>query len=323
MKTNLIKLMSAAMAVLAVTMVFTSCCNDSDSEPIKFTTSLSDGSFEVTNLSAHEPVGSSAVVIYHDTLLIKFNSKQDYENPSFTISCRELEKVNDSIFVVPSLKTGENKITLEAADTVNNYIIYKAEQIITFKIPESYMIIPLSVRVSADLKPFIDVELSYTDKEGKEKKYLIKEEEWIKPDSALFYKYETEDGLIGYASQVPEGAKILEEEKLASDPRFTLDTRFVDLKNDVTTTFSARYIPKQNVELEREEYRFTHYIDRKSAQISIPGKIVIDAYTSINIDLTDHTVRKEDVASYLEELSAKPDIKKFKLLTSGSIESVK
>lgn len=326
MKTNLFKLMSTALVAFAVAMVFTSCDDDDKPEPIKYTTSFTDGTFEITNLSAYEPVGNTAVVICHDTLLIKFYPKQDYENSTFTISCPELEKVNDSIFVVPNLKTGENQITLEAADTIDNIninIINKSEQVITLTIPESYMIIPLLVSVSADLKPFIDVELSYTNIEGKEQKYLIKEEEWIKPDSVTLYKYETADGKISYAYTVPEGAKILEEERHAPNPHFSLDTRFLDLKNDVTTTFTARYIPKHDIELSREKYSFTHNIDRKSARVSIPGKIVIDAYTAINIDLTDHTVLKENVAAYLEELASKPDVKKFKLSTSGDIDSVR
>lgn len=408
MKTNLFKLMSTALVAFAVTMVFTSCCEDDDPKPIKFSTSssltefavadappqyidveaintdwdvscednwvsvkkevnrvrvavednkneelresyviinckenatlsvkyhitqkgkridldASAGSFEVKNLSAHESAEQVADVVPTDTFVIKFSPKQDYENFEFAISCSELKKINDSIFVVPNLETGNNDITLEAVATAGNYI-YKATHTMTLKVPESYIIIPMNVVLSADLEPLVDVEMSYTDIHGNERRYLIKDEDWVRPDSASFYEYIDEEGRTVYSGRVPDGCTIVREEKYAPNHSFSLDARFLNITSDVTTTFTARYSPKQSVELNREDYYFTHGIDRKSARVNIPGKIVIDSYSSFNIDMTDHTVMRENVAAYLEELSNKPDVKKFKLSTSGDISTVK
>lgn len=67
------------------------------------------------------------------------------------------------------------------------------------------------VYVSSDLKIFVDVELSYTNKDGKELKHLINEEEWIQPDSVTFYKYKNEDYDIDYSIDKPEGYEVLED----------------------------------------------------------------------------------------------------------------
>lgn len=324
-----LKLMTIVMVLFQITMVFTSCCDDdsqSESKPdvptsgnIKYEVKdTSAGTFLVKNISSHESFTSVADVVPEDTLLIQFTPKQDYRNYSFAIFCNDLEQLNDSIYVVPRLGAGTHNIELSAADTIGN-LIYSATKELRITIPESYIIIPMIVSVSADLQPLVNVELSYTDKNGDECKYLIGEEEWIKPDSASFYKYKSEDGHIHYSGRVPEGCEILEEERYAPNRYFILNTRFLNLTYDVTTTFTARYVPKANIELDRDSYEFTHGIDRQSARVSIPKVIVIDSYSSFNIDLTNHTVQKDNVMSYLEELSKNPDTQQFNLSTKGNI----
>ena len=292
----------------------------------------SSGTFEVMSLSAYETIEQSAEVIDGDTLLIRFTPKQDYHNYSFSVSCKDLKKVNDSIFVVPRMNSGIHEVEFVASDTIGKDI-YQATKTLTLNVPKSYVIIPMKVNVSADLKPFVDVELSYTDKDGNERKYLIKEEEWIKPDIKSFYEYKTEEGEIEYGFSVPEGCEIINAEAYAPDCYYVLNTRFLDLENDVTTTFSARYIPKPDIEIDKGNYTFSHSIDRMSANISIPGRIVIDNYMSISISIDiiigesnpeepNPEETKINVMSYLEELSNNPDIKKFNISTTGSITSV-
>ena len=276
------------------------------------------GTLTVKNLSAHEDIVESADVIKNDTLLIHFIPKQDSLDHTFSIYSKELTKVNDSIFVVPRMDSGTHEVELMVSDTIG-FEVYQAKKDLIFNVPKSYIVTPIIVEVSSDLKPFVDVELSYTDKEGFERKHLIKEEEWIKPDSVIIYKYENAEGRTAWSGKVPEGCKILGEEKYASYPYFIMDARFLDIKTNITTTFSARYIPKSNITSDRDKYVFSHGIDRMSAKISIPETIVIDNYTSLSFDMSDKTITKENITPYLYELSQTPDVKKFNISTMGEI----
>ncbi len=357
MNANIFKLMTA-MTVYVVTMMTMVSC-DGDDENTLVVKDTSAGTFIVKNLSTQEIIGQSAEVINKDTILIVFKPNQSYLNSTFTIICNGLEKVNDSIYVLPKdyLDSGVtidgNTITVSkpkdlpndievnvlASDTIkatpdseSDYII-KAESSFKLNVAKSYVIIPLKVKISPDLKSFVDVELSYTDKDGNEQKYLIQEDEWVKPDSVTLYTYETEEGETSYGYVVPDGCKIIEEERFARDCYYVLNTRFLNLENDVTTTFSASYIPKPDMEIDKENYTFKHGIDRMSASISIPGTIVIDNYISFNIsvdihigmgtdDISTPEETKEKVKSYLEELSNHPDTKTFSISKTGIITSI-
>lgn len=358
MKPSIFKLM-AAVTVCAVAVVTTSCENTPIVKPDPIVKDTSAGTFIVKNLSTQATIGQSAEIINRDTILIAFKPNQEYINSTFTIICNGLERVNDSIYVLPKdylnsgVTTDGNTITAHnpkdlpdvievnilASDTITttsdseSYYIIKAESSFKLNVAKSYVIIPLKVNLSPDLKSFVDVELSYTDKDGNEQKYLIKEEEWVKPDSVTLFEYETEEGETNFGYVVPDGCKIIEEERFARDCYYVLNTRFLNLENDVTTTFSARYIPKPDIEIDRENYTFKHGIDRMSASISIPGTIVIDNYISFNISIDIHIgmgtddistpeETKEKVRSYLEELSNTPDIKKFNISKTGLITSV-
>lgn len=366
MKANILKTCSAVLTC-TLAMVLTSCPGPvpepepfPNPEPEPVVKDTSAGTFIVKNLSTQATIGQSAEVINRDTILIVFKPNQKYINSTFTIICNGLEKVNDSIYVLPKIyldsgvTTDGNTITVHkpkdlpdvievnilASDTItttsdseSNYVI-KAESSFNLNVAKSYIIIPLKVSTSPDLKSLVDVELSYTDKYGNEQKYLIKEEEWVKPDSVTLFKYETEEGETNYGYVVPDGCKIIEEERLSSDCYYVLNTRFLDLENDVTTIFSARYIPKPNIEIDKENYDFSHSIDRMSAKVSIPGTIFIDNYISFNIslnikigvgtdDISTPEETKEKVRSYLEELSNTPDIKKFNISKTGLITSIK
>lgn len=356
MKANIFKLMTA-VTVCAVAMVIASC-KDVENTPM-VVKDTSAGTFIVKNLSTQEIIGQSAEVINRDTILIVFKPNQSYLNSTFTIICNGLEKVNDSIYVLPKdyLDSGVtvdgNTITVSkpkdlpddievnvlASDTIkatsdseSDYII-KAESSFKLNVAKSYVIIPLKVKISPDLKSFVDVELSYTDKDGNEQKYLIKEDEWVKPDIETFYEYKTENGETAYGFSVPEGCEIIHEEPYVPDCYYVLNTRFLNLENDVTTTFSARYILKPDIEVAKENYTFKHSIDRMPANISIPGTILIDNYISFSISIDIHIgvgtdgvstpeETKEKVISYLEELSSHPDTKKFRISKTGTITSV-
>lgn len=326
MKTKAFNSISVVMVLFIATVCLSSCCTDDDPEPQSNVPALTlkdsaAGTFEITNLSSRETIDQVADVIKDDTLLIRFIPKIDYRSYIFSISCNDLDKVNDSIFIVPRMTAGTHNVQLMATDTIDTNI-FQAERLVTLNVPNSYFVIPLDVQLSSDLQSLVNVEISYTDKEGIERKHLIKEDEWLRPDSFFVYKYQLDGNVAIWSTNIIDGYEPVEVKKCASNPSFTLDTRFLNLQNEIITTFTARYIPKTDLQLERNSYEFAHRIDRKSARISIPGQVNIDVYYPINIDLSNHTVTKDNVSTYLEQLSNHPDVKRFKILTNGQIEKV-
>lgn len=314
------------LMILALVLTFASSCCDkeeSGTEDSNVVDSYS-GVFTITNLSTHELIGDSANVINNDTLVIHFTPKQEYANPNykFEIICGQaLEQIDDSTFTVPKSFSGSKSLVVSASATVDEKI-YNALRIITLNVPQSYISIPMVVSVSADLKEFVDVELSYTDKNGNEQRHLVKEEEWVKPDSTTLFVYKKENGTITFGEVLPQGATLIEEERYKPNCLFIMDARFYDLGKDITTTFCARYTLKSGIDINRENYELTHNIDRRSANIRIPSQIVIDYYIPITIDLSNHVINKGSIPSYLDALSKTPDIKRFKISTSGQISSL-
>ena len=341
MKTRFFSYICFGLAAMSLALTFSSCCKDDDDEILtpghgEGTENVEDGKgtefivkdneagiFVVENMSSREILGQTTTdVIRDDTLLVLFQPKQDYRGRLFPISCKDLEKINDSIFVVPGLNSGSHTIEFSVSDTIG-HSIYRAQRTFSVNVPKSYVSIPITVNLSADLLQFVDVELAYTDKGGLEHNYSIKEDEWIRPDSVVYYIYKKEDGHIASSGTVLDGCEVISEEKVAPNPHFEWDARFFDINEDITTSFIARYSPKSNLVLDRESYFFTHAVDRESARVSIPGRIVIDIYNAITIDLTDKSVIKDNVEDYLEELAQNPDVKKFRITTEGRISQVR
>ena len=300
---------------------FTSCCkNDETVEPETIVIDAG-GTFYVQILATGEEITNTAEVIKGDSLLVVYKPKSENQNKSFLISCDGMEQKRDGVFVLKKEANGTFPVVFKA-ECSGETEIYRATKTLNLTIPSSYFLIPMIVSVSNDLLSFVDVDLCYTDKEGAEHQYRITEKDWFKYDSYTWYTYKDENGNVVESTNVPEGCEIISEETIDdTDSHFTLQTRFLNLQENVTTTFTAHYTPKADLVLNKDNYKFMHNIDRKSATISISGVTVVDMYLPINIDLTNHTVLKENVATYVENLSQTPDVKKFRISTDGHISS--
>lgn len=76
-----------------------SCCDDDDDEMNK--TVVVEGVFKITNNCTGEDFSVSTNHMFDkDTLRIVFLPEEKYQDQSFTITCKELNSIGDSLFVL-------------------------------------------------------------------------------------------------------------------------------------------------------------------------------------------------------------------------------
>lgn len=326
MSTKLFRLMSAAMVLCAVEPFFTSCSSDDDKTPKIEVKDDAAGTFVIKNLSTHASIGQNPEVINRDTILIAFRPKQDYRESTFTIMCEGLEKICDSLYILPKeffddgVKIDGNVITVSkpkdtpnsievkasAIDTITTRttdneksFIVKSETTFTLNVAKSYAIIPLQVGLSSDLKSLVDVKVSYTDINGIEQQFQVNDDEWINSDKA-------NDTYV-----------------------FTMNTRFLNIKDkEVMTTFTAHYSQKNDIVYDKKTYILAHDLSKGKGFVFIPGSSIINIGQSINWSLviggrSEYEYDSEDVATYLDDLSQNPDKKKYCISKQGEIKEVK
>lgn len=316
MKTNILKL-KTAVTVCATAVVMASCCNNTpvvvpDTPLIVKDTSV--GTFIVKNLSTQATIKQNEEVINRDTFLIAFKPNKDYSEKKFTIECNGLRKFNDSIFILPDEYFGSKiedgkiivpreptptidvKISARIGEDDKDYDFLRADTSFVLNVATSYAIIPLCVDLTSDLKSLVDVEVGYTDVDGKELRYRVNDEEWVYTN-----------GSFEHAT-------------------FSLNTRLLNIKDkNVSTTFSVFYTPKKDIKYDKETYWLAHAIGRGNASVFIPSMINIPP---INNSSDWHGLLvafryvSADVAAYLDELSKKPYERKFNI-SNGKVTEVK
>lgn len=286
--------LSVVLAILTLSTL-TSCCKDDKQENEKTVPSDSQaGKFSVSNLSYQEEGEKlSLTALTGDTLKISFSPKQEYANMKFSLNCEGLEQINDSLYKVIETEDGDHTYKLFAEyenKTGVTSAYYTATSELKISIPKTYIIIPYKMTMSSDLKELVTPEITYTDSEGKSHIFSVSEDKLL--------KNQIED-VINYS--------------------YIYKVRYY--KTGITSTFTVKYVPKQNVAYERDRYYLSHSLDRMRAGIHIPNQTNIDIYNSFDINIKiggDNGIAKEDIAATLAELSNTPDVIKLNIFNGSN-----
>lgn len=287
-------MMALAVGMTAVLMA-TSCGNDNGNDGKKPILDQQAGTFKIINQSYDDgTTGPEFIALPGDTLKVIFTPKNDYKGLAFETNCEGLNQLNDSMFVVKKNASGSTKFTVSAAykdETDSTTTNYSAQTGFEITIPEIYVIIPYKLSLSQDLKDLVTPEVTYTDADGKQHTFILKD--WIDTENSATTRFYVRYYKVG-----------------------------------VTAKVEFRYIPKQNVSLTHDNYYLSRTFDRESATIHIPNMFVSDFYTSINISIIiggegTYGTSKEDIPAAIEELSRTVDVLKFSIDEMGSIEKIK
>lgn len=328
--------LTVLLVILQTTSFICACC-DSDPDPVinQETTENQDGTdanneeaiapkdtlggtFNVTNLSYNESTENlSLTALNGDTLKVVFTQKTEYKDKFFSISCdnTKLAKLNDTLYVVKEMQSGDNKINLSAI-SADSLVSATAE--LTVNIPKAYVIIPYKVGVSNDLLGFVDAEVTYTDTQGKEHTYVVPDSQWVKSDSVRCQLWEDTNGGLHFVevgvNQPKDGWTLVEEEMELPIPYYIFNVRYY--KTGISSIVTIRYIPKKDVSIDRDSYDFYHKLMRGKAEVQVPNVIYID--NSISFDLTinigdDGGIKKDKVKDYIDELAKTPDVIKLRI----------
>lgn len=308
MKIKGLLLMAAAVCLLGA------CRDDDTVATTKQTdTDTEAGTFVFRNIS-YDDGGTSVIrALSGDTIKVVFAPKQAYVNLHFSLACSGLTQINDSLFLVKGLRTGEHKIELSATyehETDAQRVFYSAASSFTVDVKDSYVTVPYVLRMSEDLLQFVTPELTYTDSEGGTRTKTLAYEDFTHSDSVT-YSY-TYNGVKKYHSYLPYA-------------KYRFKQRYYSLPT--TTEVSVKYVPKGNVDFTRNDYEFAHGVNRESASgvIYKDGGVILvtESYINltINIDINgSDTKTTDDYRQYIEKLATSPDVKKWSINGNGHVE---
>lgn len=278
----------AAIVLIAATIC---CCSSDDDSPAKRPIIDNNaGTFEVSNIAnlllVNKQQRRELEAINGDTLKVIFTPKSDYKNLKFELSCNQLTKYNDSLYIVNASDSGKQQFKLTAKyanETDTTITTYSAEKDIDITVYSESVTIPYIVTVSEDLLKFVTPEVTYENSDGERITFPITDTEWEKPQN-------TDNKLYSYCFNI----------------RYT--------KIGIISTVTVKYLKKTEAKNDKEYYFFRHRLDRKSASVNIPGLIYNDIYVPIyiSIDLTAG-IHKSFVNSYISELAANPDVFKIEV----------
>jgi len=245
------------------------------------------GAFEITNLSTGEKVnGRSYQCFAGDTLEVLFIPKKEYASVNFEIEGESFQKISDHLFVVPDLQTYIGS-GISIGKTVDFQTVYNNNDSI-LKCKHAFSLITFveeadvtyTLHITRDLLQFVTATLSYTDDNGRELSFTLKDEDWV-----------TET--------------IEDEGESIEMTYYELPLHYTKLDRDFTV--KASYSIKEGVPLTKESYDFEHSLRWGPAVVA--GSRHINISIDINIG-GDGMVKAEDVANYLEKIANNPDVVK-------------
>lgn len=326
--------------VFSLTFTLCSCCTDDEEEQDngnkssyssndnekekndnkKDSTTTIEGTFTITNKCTGEEIVTTTDMFDQDTLCIEFEPEEKYKAQQFTISCEELSSLGNGFFVLKNRTSSPTSLLISAIckSEATQYIANKA---IDVNVSHTYAVVPFWLQASQDLLLLSTAQVTYTDADGREHSFDIKDEDWERPDSITLYTFQDSEGFENYEENKAEGLEkgwtLKEEEKLGPNATYSFDVRYYHL--DIDASVTVRYKRKDGVSATADSYYLYHAIDRKSAKITIPGITVIDQYNHINLDLTDHDVSKSALDKYFNNLNSSTDTFKLNISNGGTI----
>lgn len=179
-----------------------------------------------------------------------------------------------------------------------------------------YVTVPYVLQVSEDLLQFVTPEITYNDSEGNMHTFTLGYDDMTHSDSVTTsYMH---NGVEEFYTYLPYA-------------KYTFNLDYHTLP--ATTEVNVRYIPKENISITRDNYKFEHGIDRGE---SVTGllytdkgiRVIMQSYFgfSFTIEKGFDGSKKEteqDIRQYIGKLSTTPDVKKWSIDENGSIEEIK
>ena len=306
-------LKKAAMLLLcAMFVVSISSCHKDDDIPT--TKDDKAGTFTLSNPNS----GTELVATYYkcivlyvgDTIKVDFKPNDKYKDCEFTINSEQLQKVGENLFVVPeTLKSAEAhkpisaivgepgipvKITASCNEVKEDvkYKLYAEDEVRLFAygIPEK-LLVKYTLDVSQDLAQFVIPTITFPNENGNGTKSLVvKDTDWIKNNVEHVKIYSDANGKhhhILEGEQPEPGWELLEEYDYFPPYSYDLDRNYTAKSTTLTVTVS--YQQKENINITEDSYEFNHRLGWDNEQRGF----VMD------IDLTDHTVKKELLFQFL------------------------
>lgn len=283
------------------------------------------GSFKLKNITDSNQESSNEIIaIPGDTIQVIFEPKSEYRTNGihFVLSCSGLEPLsanNDSMYVVNrNSNYGKLQISLRAKyenKSNEGTTTLSASTISTINVQsKSYIAIPYQLQVSEDLLQFVTPEITYNDPLGNKRTYRLENDDMVHSDSVT-YSY-THNGKVENQTYLPNA-------------KYSFKLRYTSLP--ATTEVTVRYIPKDNVEITRNDYDFQHRFDRMSASGILydtngSATIITDIYSNFSITINPNSPKRQTeqgIRQYIETLARTPDVKQWSISTRGKIEEVK
>ena len=297
------------------------------------------GTFTLSNPNSGKELVATfynSIVLYvGDTIKVDFKPNDKYKDYEFTISSEQLVSIGNNQFVVPaSLASAEAhtsntsfvgdagkpvKIIATCNETKDN-VKYQLSatnecRIFAYSIPES-LLVKYTLEVSAELLQFVIPTIVCANEDGsKTTSYTLKDGDWEKTEKEHIVVYSDDEGKDHYVSvtkgEKPEEGWVKTYEYDSWPPYTYVFERDYTAKN-TTLVATVTYQAKDNVSVTQDSYEFYHKLDWYNKQRGVV----------MNVDLTDHTVRKDKVLEYIDNLVGKADEIKLFIDRTGKIEQI-
>ena len=235
------------------------------------------GSFEIFNVSTGKEVklfdgvvvsvGKPVASCYGgDTLRIIFTPNDKYTNLRFDVTCEEMTKLTDELFVLP--KGNEDKTEIVESKSIELKANYHDATIsltsqkkgkITYR-PSFSFNVSYELNMSDDLLKFATPEITYTDETGKTKTVKLSDSDFTR-ESTTYFLYEDKNGDIHYLSsdKEPEEGWVKTEERVATNTYYSFNSRFT--RRSSALEVSVHYLPKEGEELTADNCSFNRSLD--------------------------------------------------------------
>lgn len=270
-----------------------------------------------------------------DTIKVLFEYKSEYKDFNFTFESEQLNKVGDDLFVVPSNlasaeahstviitvgEPGKPVVISASCTTVKDNVEYKLSakrdfRVFAYGIPES-ILVNYYLNVSPELLQFVTPAITCPNENGSSStSYVLKDEDWEKTEKEHYVVYKNEENKYKYVNvskgETPEeGWTMIEEFDYWAPYLYGFDRDYTAKNTILTATVS--YQQNNNVDISQDSYEFYHKLNWNSKQSGI----------HMDIDLTDHTVKKEKVQEYIDKLANTHDVVKLSIDRTGRIEEI-
>lgn len=233
------------------------------------------GSFVVKNISSGKDVDlSHGISLYigtesaiadcygGDTLLVKFTPKTDYSQYKFKVSVPDYKQINDSLFVVPTEETTDDKyrgkaIALNASCIADGKTLSaKEEGLFSYKSFFSYTV-EWVIGLSEDLHRFVQPEFTCVDVDGKETTKVLSDSDLKRDYFALYLDAEDNYHFLRDETETPEDDWTLDG--LIVTYEYRSEARFT--RRNSTLKAQVRYRRRDGAELTDTDVEFSRSLN--------------------------------------------------------------